>query len=82
MGLTIGLKWAIMGCFKPVIVSLWSRYVWLNEMVNGVYKSMMAPIVNFFSSTAAAPMLLRLLGCNTGEHCFINTSLFSEFDLV
>ena len=82
VGLTVGLKWAIMGRFNPVIVPLWSRYVWLNEMVNGVYESMMAPIVNFFSGTAAAPMLLRLLGCNIGEHCFINTSLFSEFDLV
>ncbi len=82
VGLTVGLKWAIMGRFKPVIVPLWCRYVWLNEMVNGVYESMMAPIVNFFSGTAASPMLLRLLGCNIGKHCFISTSLFSEFDLV
>ncbi len=82
VSLTVGLKWAIMGRFKPVIVPLWCRYVWLNEMVNGVYELMMAPIVNFFSGTAGSPMLLRLLGCNIGKHCFISTSLFSEFDLV
>ncbi len=82
IALTVGLKWAIMGRFRPVIVPLWSRYVWLNEMINGVYESVMAPIVAFFLGTPVASMLLRLLGCKIGRHCFINTSLFSEFDLV
>jgi non-ribosomal peptide synthetase-like protein len=26
--------------------------------------------------------LLRLLGCKIGRHCYIGTTLFSEFDLV
>lgn len=33
------LKKAVMGTFKPEIKPLWSMYVWLNEMVNGAYKS-------------------------------------------
>ncbi len=82
VAITVGLKWAIMGRFKPVIVPLWSRYVWFNEMINGVYEFVMAPIVAFFFGTPVAPMLLRLLGCKIGHHCFINTALFSEFDLV
>jgi non-ribosomal peptide synthetase-like protein len=82
VAITVGLKWAIMGRFKPVIVPLWSPYVWLNEMINGIYESVMAPIVSFFFGTPVAPMLLRLLGCKIGRHCFINTALFSEFDLV
>jgi non-ribosomal peptide synthetase-like protein len=82
VGITVGLKWLIMGRFKPVIVPLWSPYVWFNEMINGIYESVMAPTVAFFFGTPVAPMLLRLLGCKIGRHCFINTSLFSEFDLV
>ena len=48
----------------------------------GSMNSVMAPIVAFFFGTPVAPMLLRLLGCKIGRHCFINTALFSEFDLV
>jgi non-ribosomal peptide synthetase-like protein len=80
--LVVGLKWAVMGKFKPVIKPLWSPYVWLNEMVNGAYESIMAPVVAVFSGTPVAPFLLRLLGCKIGRHCYIGTALFSEFDLV
>ena len=76
------LKWAVMGTFKPVIVPLWSRYVWLNEMISGVYETLVAPAVDFFSGTPLAASMLRLLGCKVGKHCYIGTALFSEFDLV
>ena len=71
-----------MGRFKPVIVPLWSPYVWFNEMVNGAYESLMAPVVAMFLGTPFAAPLLRLLGCKIGRHCYIATSLLSEFDLV
>jgi non-ribosomal peptide synthetase-like protein len=82
VAVVVALKWAVMGRFKPVIVPLWSRYVWFNEMVNGAYESIMAPVVGFFFGTPVAAMLLRLLGCKIGRHCYIGSSLFSEFDLV
>lgn len=78
----VSLKWTIMGTFKPVIVPLWSPYVWLNEMVNGAYEAIMAPVVAFFFGTPLAAVLLRLLGCKIGRRCYIGSSLFSEFDLV
>lgn len=78
----VTLKWTIMGTFKPVVVPLWSAYVWLNEMINGIYEAIMAPIVGIFFGTPFATPLLRLMGCRVGRHCYIGTSLFSEFDLV
>ena len=78
----VTLKWSIMGTFKPVVVPLWSAYVWLNEMINGIYEAIMAPIVGIFFGTPFAAPLLRLMGCRVGRHCYIGTSLFSEFDLV
>jgi non-ribosomal peptide synthetase-like protein len=82
VAVVVGLKWAVMGRFKPVIVPLWSPYVWFNEMVNGAYESLMAPVVAGFLGTPFAAPLLRLLGCKIGRHCYIASSLFSEFDLI
>ena len=82
VGIVVGLKWAVMGRFRPVITPLWSPYVWFNEMVNGAYESIMAPVVTTFFGTPFAAPLLRLLGCKIGRHCYIASGLFSEFDLV
>jgi non-ribosomal peptide synthetase-like protein len=78
----IGIKKAVMGTFLPVVQPLWSMYVWLNEMVNGIYESVMAPsLVPLLGTPFAAP-LLRLIGCRIGRHTYLETTLFSEFDLV
>lgn len=82
VAVVVGLKWLVMGVFRPVIKPLWSPYVWFNEMINGAYETMMAPVVGFFFGTPVAPWLLRLLGCGIGRYCYIGTTLFSEFDLV
>jgi non-ribosomal peptide synthetase-like protein len=82
VAIVVALKWAVMGKFKPVVVPLWCPYVWLNEMVNGAYESIMAPVVSLFFGTPFAAPLLRLIGCRIGRYSYIATSLFSEFDLV
>jgi non-ribosomal peptide synthetase-like protein len=76
------LKWLVMGRFQPVVKPLWSLYVWLNEMVNGVYESVMAPALAPYLGTPFAAPLLRLIGCRIGCRTFIQSTLFSEFDLV
>ena len=78
----VGLKWLIMGVFKPVVVPLWCRYVWWNEFINGLYESLMSPWIANFFGTPFASMLLRSMGCKIGKYCYIETDLFSEFDLV
>jgi non-ribosomal peptide synthetase-like protein len=82
VAIVVALKWAVMGKFEPVVVPLWCPYVWLNEMVNGAYESLMAPVVSLFFGTPFAAPLLRLLGCRIGRYSYIATTLFSEFDLV
>lgn len=78
----LGLKWSIMGVYKPVVVPLWCRYVWWNELINGMYESLMAPWISNFFGTPFAAVLLRMMGCRVGKYCYIETDLFSEFDLV
>ncbi|MDO5499878.1 MAG: amino acid adenylation domain-containing protein, partial [Propionibacteriaceae bacterium] len=82
VAVVVVLKWVVMRRFDPIVTPLWSRYVWLNEMVNGAYESLMFPFVDLFSGTPYAAPLLRLLGCRIGRHCYIGSALFSEFDLI
>jgi non-ribosomal peptide synthetase-like protein len=80
--LVIALKKLVMGTFSPVIKPLWSPYVWLNEMVNGAYESVMVPALSPLLGTPFIAPLLRLLGCHIGRHTYIESILFSEFDLI
>jgi non-ribosomal peptide synthetase-like protein len=76
------VKKVCMGTFVPIVKPLWSPFVWLNEAVNGAYESVMAPMLNPLLGTPYAAFFLRLLGCKVGKHVFLETTLFSEFDLV
>ena len=71
-----------MGTYRPEIKPLWCRYVWLNEMVNGAYESIFAPVVSTLLGTPFIAPFLRMIGCRVGRHTYIATTLFSEFDLV
>ncbi len=76
------IKWLFFKKYKSVVKPLWCRYIWFNEMINGLYESIFAPIVNLFTGTPLAGCLLRLMGCRIGKKTYIGSTLFSEFDLV
>jgi non-ribosomal peptide synthetase-like protein len=78
----VGVKNLAIGKFTPVIKPLWSPYVWWNEVVNGAYEAVAAPVITMFFGTPFIAWYLRLLGCAIGKHAFIETALFGEFDLV
>lgn len=78
----VATKKALMGTFRPTIKPLWSTYVWLNEVVNGAYETIAAPILSILLGTPYCAPWLRLMGCKIGRHVYLETTLFSEFDLV
>ncbi len=78
----VAIKWLVMRRFVPVVRPLWTPYVWANEMINGIYESVMAPFLGLLLGTPFVAPFLRLIGCKVGRHAFIGTTLFSEFDLV
>jgi non-ribosomal peptide synthetase-like protein len=61
---------------------LWSKFVWLNEFVNAVYEGVAAAIVTPMMGTPFIAPCLRMMGCKIGKWTFLETTLFSEFDLV
>jgi non-ribosomal peptide synthetase-like protein len=89
LGLAVGaalsvvlIKKAVMGKYKPTVKPLWSMFVWLNELINGSYESVAAPALAPMLGTPFYAAYMRMLGCKIGRGVCLNTSLFSEFDLV
>jgi non-ribosomal peptide synthetase-like protein len=77
-----GIKDVLIGRYEPTIKPLWSSFVWINELVNGVYECVAAPAILPLLGTPFAVWSLRLMGCRIGRHVFMDTTLFSEFDLA
>lgn len=76
------IKRVFSGYLKPTVQPLWCRFVWHNELVNGVYEAVAAHAMAPLLGTPFMAPFLRLMGCKVGKWCFIETTLFSEFDLV
>jgi non-ribosomal peptide synthetase-like protein len=75
-------KRILIGTFRPTIAPLWSMFVWLNEAVNGAYETIASPLLTLLLGSHFCAPWLRLLGCKIGRHVYLETTLFSEFDLV
>jgi non-ribosomal peptide synthetase-like protein len=78
----VATKKILIGTFRPTVKPLWSMFVWLNEVVNGTYETVAAPLLVPLLGTPFGAPWLRLLGCKIGRHVYLETTLFSEFDLV
>jgi non-ribosomal peptide synthetase-like protein len=77
-----GIKDVLLGKYQPIVKPLWSKFVWLNELVNGVYENTAASVLLPLLGSPFAVWGLRLMGCKIGRRVFMDTTLFSEFDLV
>ncbi|MFA7307906.1 MAG: Pls/PosA family non-ribosomal peptide synthetase [Hyphomicrobium sp.] len=82
MRLSALVKVLFIGRIAPVVKPLWSRFIWNNELVNGVYEAVAAPAMTPLMGTPFLAAYLRLMGCKVGKWCYLGTTLFSEFDLV
>jgi len=76
------LKLVLMGRFEPVVKPLWSPYVWVNDVVNGVYETFAATAMAPLMGTPLVSICARMMGCKVGRWVFLETTLFSEFDLA
>lgn len=76
------VKKLFIGRITPTVKPLWSRFIWNNELVNGVYEVVAATAMTPLMGTPFLASCLRLMGCRIGKWCYLETTLFSEFDLV
>ena len=81
--LVIALKWLVVGRYQPGTIPLWSNFVWRTELITGLYESMVvAGCLSFLLGTPFAAPILRLLGMRIGTGVYIETTDFTEFDLI
>jgi non-ribosomal peptide synthetase-like protein len=76
------VKYTLMGVYKPKDTPLWSTFVWKTELVTGLYETINVPLISLLRGTPFISWFLKLLGCKIGKRVFIDTTFFSEFDLV
>jgi non-ribosomal peptide synthetase-like protein len=76
------LKAIMIGTFMPVVKPLWCGYIWLNEVVNALYETIAAVAMTPLMGTPFIAPCLRMMGCKVGRWAVIETTMFSEFDLV
>ena len=80
---TVLLKYLLIGRYKAGAHPLWSAYVWRSELVAGVYSNLCATFfVELLQGTPFVAWPLRALGMKVGRRCYIDSSWFSDFDLV
>jgi non-ribosomal peptide synthetase-like protein len=78
----VAMKKLLIGTFKPTVKPLWSMFVWLNEALNGAYETVAAPLLSLLLGSPFVVPWLRMMGCRIGRDVYVETTLFSEFDLV
>ncbi len=82
-GIVIALKWILLGKFRPGEKPLWNTFVWRNELVTALHENLSDPfLVERLRGTPFIAWFFRLLGAKIGKRAFIDTTCFTEYDLV
>jgi non-ribosomal peptide synthetase-like protein len=62
---------------------MWSWKVWKSEAITTTYEAMAVPfLLEYLKGTPWLPLALRLLGVKTCDRVWLNTTDFTEFDMV
>ena len=81
--LTVVLKWAFIGKYKPKQRPMWSWNVWRSEAITSTYEALSIPfLLEYLQGTPWLPIFMRLLGVKIGKRVFMNTTDITEFDMV
>ncbi len=81
--IVVAFKWALVGRYRPAEHPLWCSFVWRTELVTTLYENLARLfLVDRFEGTPFLGWYLRLLGARIGKRAVLNSSEFTEFDLV
>lgn len=81
--ITALFKWLFIGRYRPTQVPIWTRFVWFSEAVTTIYESLAVPtLLRQLKGTPFLAPCLRLLGVKIGRRVFLDTTQFTEFDMI
>ena len=76
-------KAVFIGTYRPTIQPLWSQFVWKTETHSAILHDFAAPL--FISDLEGTPFInsfMRFMGSRVGSRVFMNTTDWTETDLV
>jgi non-ribosomal peptide synthetase-like protein len=80
---TILLKWTTVGKYKVEQKPMWTDKVWRSEAITTTYEALAVPFfLEYLRGTPFLPMVLRLLGIKIGKRVYLNTTDFTEYDMI
>jgi non-ribosomal peptide synthetase-like protein len=80
---TLLLKVLVIGRYREDQKPLWSGFVWRTELLTGVYDNFCVLFfLNLLRGTPFIVWVLRAFGMKIGRQCYVDTTWFTEFDLV
>lgn len=81
--LVAGIKWLVVGRYRPRVEPLWSGFVRRTEFVTGLFEATAVPVLlGMLTGTPLLGPILRLFGTRVGRRTLIDTTYLTEFDLV
>ena len=81
--ITILLKWVTVGQYKAEQKPMWTDKVWRSEAITTTYEALAVPFfLEYLKGTPFLPMILRLLGIKIGKRVYLNTTDFTEYDMI
>jgi non-ribosomal peptide synthetase-like protein len=81
--LTVALKWIFIGKYKPEQNPMWTWKVWRSEAITTTYEALAVPFfLDHLKGTPWLPIVLRMLGMKTGRRVWLNTTDFTEHDMI
>jgi non-ribosomal peptide synthetase-like protein len=81
--LVVLTKWVLMGRYRPGEKPLWCSFVWLNEFVTALHEHIANPlVVEHLLGTPYAAWFFRAMGSRIGPRVYIDTTQFTEYDLI
>ena len=82
-GLTIILKWLLIGRYRRGQHPLWSFFVWRDEIINTAQEQLSGPwLIRAAMGTPLMRVYLRLMGARVGRDVWCETMAITEFDMV
>ena len=80
---TIGMKWALMGRYRPTEKPLWCSFVWRTELISALHEGFADPwILRMCLGTTLVPIFFRLMGTRIGRGACMETTWLTEYDLI
>lgn len=79
----VALKWILLGRLKPLTRPIWDVFIWKNDVIEYTYSYFTASyFVDMVLGTPFAFLVPRCMGTKIGKRAYLDSSLFSEFDLI